>query len=78
MKITNSKEICTKFQALLDNLSSLLIDSTSKHGTKPDVCFLTQEEYNTIKEYAALQDYLGNTSATSESDEVLGMKIIVE
>lgn len=78
MKVINSKEICTKFQALLDNLSSLLIDSTSKHGTKPDVCFLTQEEYNTIKEYAALQGYLGKTVATSDSEEILGMKIIVE
>lgn len=78
MKITNSKEICTKFKAVLDRLSNLLVDSIIKHGIKPDVCFLTQEEYNICKEYAALQDYLGNTSATSESDEVLGMKIIVE
>ncbi len=78
MKITNSKEICTKFQALLDNLGSLLVNSIIKHGTEPDVCFLTQEEYNTIKEYAALQGYLGKTVATSESEEILGMKIIVE
>lgn len=45
-----------------------------QHGHKPDICYLSKEEFNNLMRYS----YLFSNDTSEPKNSILGMKIVVE